>query len=267
MNIKRWSSSIKLSNEDAASTGNNWLVVLDGATPLDDLSSANLSTSTFVSKIVEYIDQNGISAENIQEDLQDAITFAQAKCGKKGVTSTISAAAWNGKYLRTASLGDSFILVETSKQILKISDPNFRGREELILDNVKRRILTEDNPSQVYRETVDYLKNERKHRNSPAGVWVISDGDDPATICSRMSVSHWKLAQIHGVIAGTDGAWNGINPFNFTTSNDLFRLARADRIAEYFRDIEVYEKSDVTRRRYPRLSYMDDRTITFADFS
>lgn len=267
MNIKRWSSTIKLSNEDAASTGDNWLVVLDGATPLNGLASANLSTSTFVSKIVDYIDQNGISAESIQEDLRDAITFAQASCGKKGVTSTISAAAWNGQYLRTASLGDSFILIETEEQILKISDPNFHGREELILDKVKRRILAEDNPSQVYRETVDYLKNERKKRNSPAGVWVISDDDDPATICSRMSVSDLNLAQIHGVIAGTDGAWNGINPFNFTTSNDLFRLARANQIADYFREIDVYEKSDLTRRRYPRLSYMDDRTITFADFS
>lgn len=265
MNLRLWTDTTKPFNEDAGGVGSNWICVIDGATPLHPSAEANEVTSKFTQTLVEVIDKNGLSPLRMEAQISNALQEVNNRLGIHGATATISAVAWDDDVVRTTSLGDSIILVETEQSILTIQDPDFVGREDRLLSPVIDAMKRGVKPQTAYAMSTPSLRSERARRNTSEGVWILSDSVPSHEISSHLSMKAFPRHSVSRVAAMTDGMWRAVDLFKLVRPDELLACAETNEMGSVLRRLKEAEERDPQRAHYPRFSYRDDATLAFGN--
>ena len=114
MNVLCWTHSLKPQNQDAVGSGENFIAVADGITPLTRGSQEAEATAAFSSDLMQGLEQRGVSPTTARSDLSAAIAYAQQQCEFDKVSSTLTVAAWDDNDLHIATLGDCVNIVLTT---------------------------------------------------------------------------------------------------------------------------------------------------------
>lgn len=262
-----WTRSFKPENQDAGGCGDGYLVVVDGATPIDGDPTTAHDTHRFAQLFVRELDKVAPQPLTLVESVEAALTATQIALGNCGVTATLSCAAWDKDIIRTISLGDSAILLDNGDEVAVVRDPEFVGRETGFLSQVSADIAAGMPAAEAYARVGTQLAYDRSVRNTDEGVWVLSDGTPARDILSNAFVYDVPRQGMRRIAAVTDGAMAYVETFSLTTLSGLFDAAEdasIDRLSQ--RALEI-EDSDPERQNFLRFSPKDDATIVVANLS
>lgn len=256
-----WTRTHKELNEDAAASGPNLLVLLDGATPLEPSAAAHRNTHEFVEFVAHELAAQGPRPEGVRDAVVDTLARAPRD---RGVTATLTLCAWDDAEVEVLLLADSPCLVATDTGIHVLEDDRFSDHEAVLLEAVERELRHGVAAEDAYRRSHQAQLDARANRNTgqPGSQWVISDSTDPAVLGGQLVRHRFSRSEVASVAIVSDGAWAAVQTFGLTTPADLLErtLIGAPSLAPLFHQVDQKEAADRARTRFPRFSPGDDVT-------
>ena len=137
MHTFSWTRSLKPQNQDAVGSGENYIAVADGITPLNSGNGEAEATACFSTDLMHGLEYYGVVPDTLRAGLTLAILYAQECCELDEVSSTLTVATWDEHDFRIATLGDCIALVLTTSGWRIVCDPNYADHDEKYL--TKRR--------------------------------------------------------------------------------------------------------------------------------
>ncbi|ONH28117.1 protein phosphatase 2C domain-containing protein [Pseudofrankia asymbiotica] len=265
------SRSSKVSNEDAYGYREDGVWVIDGASSFDDGPLvAGLSPPAWLShaasQLLHDVPWSGRGLADVLaaviEQLAD-LGAAHGLAGSEFPTAAITLVRQAGDQVEVASLGDCSVLVGVSGgKPVEVTDPQFDGAEEAVLARVRDRMSRGTPAEEAYREIRTELRQRRRERNSPAGLWVL--GPDPE------AARHAAMRVVPAppgtdVVLMSDGFTRVLWPFGLVgDAAELMERVISDGAARLLDELRDAEGRDPDCARVPRFGTHDDATVVWA---
>ncbi len=261
-------------NEDAFAISPRSVVIMDGATGLDDadqvggVSSARWLATNYSQQVAEELDQD----VTIDRSLRNALDVVVAKWAavqddqeplRKGPSASLYAARLTPAVLEFSGLGDCTALVRmTDGSTLTWHDNSVSKLDDIVIERMQQ-IASERGvaPAQTRSEVEQLLRKHRDLRNRPEGYWTLDltgEGLPHATIRTL------DVRQVHDFALMTDGFWAGTAISDFPEPPELLDALNQGRAEELGGIIERAYDLDPELARYPRLKPIDDMGVVYA---
>lgn len=266
-----WSS--KPHNEDACGFRADGVWVIDGATalgptPVVDGLPAPAWLSSAASGFLRDVSWEGRDLAAVVAGLirhvsgiGHAAGLGTAACDFP--TAAISLARQRAGTLELLLLGDCPVVVTCPDGSVEvIVDPQFARAEDELLRPVRASIADGAEPAAVYRDAQRTLRQRRRTRNTPEGLWIL--GDVPEAVRH----AHVRTIPLRGgeeLTIMSDGFARLVEPFDLVGGyRALAKAVAAGEAAALFRRLRAAELADPDRGRHPRFSVTDDATVIHA---
>lgn len=265
MHTFSWTYSLKPQNQDAVGSGDNYIAVADGITPLTSGNGEAEATALFSTGLMHGLEYYGVAPDTLRAGLTLAILYAQECCELDGVSSTLAVATWDERELRIATLGDCIALVLTTSGWRVVCDPNYADHDERYLEKVHSLVERGATWAEAYAELSPEIMQDRRARNTGQGTWIVSGTVDPAEVAGHFHQVTLPSEQVKACILLSDGADNWRSLFNLVDEPGLLAASGKD-LLEYWEEAVKIQVADAEKSAYPRLSDLDDASIARVDF-
>lgn len=247
-------------NQDRYVIGDNFAIVLDGATSI--AGNRSHDPGWFAEQLGDAITEHISGPHTLPEVVEHAIRAVRDRhrlTPESSPTSTVAIARWADDVIETYVLGDSTVAllmtdgseaVQTDTRLSAVA-PDIRAtyRDRLAhghgYDQTHRQILTR----------LQYLQSRK--RNVPEGYWIA--GADPTAGCRGKALRE-HLGSVRAVILASDGVEPWRHPDRFTWT-DLHRVAQEIGAPGVLRQLHAIEDADPDGQRWPRSKRHDDKTV------
>ena len=182
MHTFSWTHSLKPQNQDAVRSGDNYIAVADGITPLASGNDEDKATARFSTGLMHGLEYYGVAPDTLRAGLTLAILYAQECCELDEVSSTLTVATWDERELRIATLGDCIALVLTTSGWRVVCDPNYADHDKKYLARVRTRVEQGATWPEAYAELTPELIQDRRARNTDRGTGIVSGSVDPVEV-------------------------------------------------------------------------------------
>lgn len=265
MNVLCWTHSLKPQNQDAVGSGENFIAVADGITPLTRGSQEAEATAAFSSDLMQGLAQRGVSPTTARSDLSSAIAYAQQQCEFDKVSSTLTVATWDDNNLHISTLGDCVGIVLTTSGWRIVHDPSYAAHDVGYLVQVLDHVRNGSTWKKAYSSLTREMKKDRRVRNTGRGTWIVSGSVDPAEVVDHFHEVTFPRDQVEACILISDGVdiWREL--FKIVAEYDLLTASETDLDSYWKKAVELQE-GDPQRSTYPRLSDLDDASVARVDF-
>ena len=261
-----FSRSVKPHNQDDVGSGDQFLAVADGATPLEGGKEVERATADFSSALIANLGRCDVRPENLAHAISTSIDLARAEVNNAhAVTSTLSVVTWDDDVVRVASIGDSVALILHSRGWSEVIDPRYAGNETAVLSRVKRCVLGGMSWDKAYEQVKQDLVQSRRSRNTENGTWIVSSKTEGSKVVDRMHFAEFCRPDVKGAAAITDGALAWRDTFALIDDNGLFS-ADERALDALWKEANAIQRADPDRSIYPRLSDLDDASLARVDF-
>lgn len=261
-----WTHSLKTHNQDAVGSGDNYIAVADGITPLTSGDKEATATSRFSTDLMYGLAEHGLVApDTLRAGLTLAIHYAQKRRELDEVSSTLTVATWDDRDFRIATMGDCIALVLTTSGWRVVCDPSYADHDERYLAQVYARVEQGATWQDAYSELTPELIQDRRARNTDHGTGIVSGSVDPAEVAGHFHEVTLPREQVKACILLSDGADNWRSLFNLVDEPGLLAASGKD-LLEYWEEAVKLQTADAERSSYPRLSDLDDSSLARVDF-
>lgn len=158
---------------------------------------------------------------DLRDAIIEAISTTQHECGEHGVTSMLSVVRMGSQMVEIALLGDSPVHLIMGGEIHTYLDPQFEGREETLINDVRTLYSESGVIADAYAEVEHRLRADRDKRNSDDGIWVVSDFSDPKEIARNFFYQSIESTSVDAVVVMSDGAMDAVSTFQMVELEDL----------------------------------------------
>lgn len=265
MHTFSWTHSLKPQNQDAVGSGDNYIAVADGITPLTSGSGEAAATARFSTDLMHGLGHHGVSPATIRGDISTAIASAQRRLELDEVSSTLTVATWDECELRIATLGDCIALVLTTSGWRVVCDPNYADHDERYLAQVRARVEQGDTWQEAYDSLAPELMQDRRARNTDHGTWIVSGSVDPSEVSEHFHEVTLPRDEVKACVLLSDGADNWRSLFNLVDEPGLLAASEKDLAALWNEAVKI-QVADAEKSAYPRLSDLDDASLARVDF-
>lgn len=265
MHTFSWTHSLKPQNQDAVGSGDNYIAVADGITPLTSGNGEAEATALFSTDLMHGLEYYGVSPATIRGDISTAIASAQRRLELDEVSSTLTVAAWDKYSLRIATLGDCIALVLTNSGWRVVCDPNYADHDDKYLAQVHAHVERGATWAEAYSSLVPEIRQDRRARNTDHGTWIVSGSVDPTEVSDRFRVMTLPRTKVKACVLLSDGADNWRSLFGLVDEPGLLAASSKD-LASLWDEAVKIQVADAEKSAYPRLSDLDDASLARVDF-
>ena len=265
MHTFSWTHSLKPQNQDAVGSGDNYIAVADGITPLTSGSGEDAATARFSTDLMHGLEYYGVAPDTLRAGLTLAILYAQERCELDEVSSTLTVATWDERELRIATLGDCIALVLTTFGWRVVCDPNYADHDDKYLAQVHARVERGATWPQAYSSLTPELMQDRRARNTNHGTWIVSGSVDLVEVPDYFHEVTLPRDEVKACVLLSDGADNWRSLFNLVDEPGLLAASEKDLAALWNEAVKI-QVADAEKSAYPRLSDLDDASLARVDF-
>lgn len=251
-------------DEDRIVIGDNYFMVMDGATPLLKTGIKPSEASWFVSFIKSHLAKN---QENILEKLDKISLLAYQKFLQLSQNSNpqyfpSAGLAWieiNGDIVDAYTIGDCEIAIKyKNDNVKRIIDYRLPKLDAYALECLKAK-AKENNKSikESLEDIKDILLNNRMLMNKEQGYPVFTISNEPNFQYNHLKIELSKIKEIYIYSDGITQAFDELKIYS--SCEDLF--SHEVNITELIRQIVNVANSDPELNRYPRFKKNDDISI------
>ena len=247
-------------------SGDNYIAVADGITPLTSGDKEATATARFSTDLMYGLARHGLAAPDTWRAwLTLAIHYAQKRRELDEVSSTLTVATWDDHNFRIATMGDCIALVLTTSGWRVVCDPNYADHDERYLAQVHARVERGATWPEAYSSLTDGLKEDRRARNSDHGTWIVSGSVDPTEVSEHFHEVTLPRDEVRACVLLSDGADNWRSLFNLVDEPGLLAATDKDLVALWNEAVKI-QVADAEKSAYPRLSDLDDASLARVDF-
>lgn len=245
-------------NQDRYAYGDGWAFVLDGASSFAK-TQPERDGGWYAERLKQALskglaDRPIRTTREIVEGAIRAVAELHGGDADSCPTSTIALVRWDGETVEVYLLGDSSVVLISSRGEEVISDTRLADVARPTREEYRWRLRAGQGFSEPHRELLQQIQAEQSSaRNRPGGYWIA--GAEPEAAWQGMSDTR-PLATVQTVILATDGAAAGIRYGVFSTWTNLSARG-ADAT---LRAVHSAEEADPQARRWPRSKLHDDKT-------
>ena len=163
-------------------SGDNYIAVADGITPLTSGNGEAEATARFSSDLMRGLAYYGVSPDTLRAGLTLSIHYAQKRRELDEVSSTLMVATWDDRDFRIATMGDCIALVLTTSGWRVVCDPSYADHDERYLARVRAHVERGATWAESYAELTPELMQYRRARNTGQGTWIVSGSVDPSEV-------------------------------------------------------------------------------------
>lgn len=265
MHTFSWTYSLKPQNQDAVGSGDNYIAVADGITPLTSGNGEAEATALFSTDLMHGLEYYGVAPDTLRAGLTLAILYAQECCELDEVSSTLAVATWDERELRIATLGDCIALVLTTSGWRVVCDPNYADHDERYLEKVHSLVERGATWAEAYAELSPEIMQDRRARNTGQGEWIVSGSVDLVEVTDYFHVVTLPRDEVRACVLLSDGADNWRTLFGLVDEPGLLAASLKDLAALWNEAVKI-QTADAERSSYPRLSDLDDSSLARVDF-
>lgn len=256
-------------NEDFVYGTDTFGFLIDGATGLfpEKITPGNTDAQFFAHELGKKLIEN--SSPSLKDKLFQSVHelsfyFPQEK---KDFFPSATLAAYEIKNdtLEIFYLGDSPILVYTTKGVEIFSDKQLAKNEQKAIFELNKNLALGDSLTQATEKLKPLLKKNRQTKNTSAGYWIM----DPT--------SHWKehlnsktfpLEQVKGLILASDGFYRLMDLFQkIPVKSALEELNTYGKIIQALDELRALENAPHSESQFPRLKKSDDASVLVVLFN
>lgn len=262
-----WTRTRKPDNQDAAATGDCFLVVVDGATPLEGGEAAKRATSKFAKALAAGIAGATPKPGRCRDALRAGMEAVADLMPHTHATAAVTVAAWDDSTLEVASLGDVTCVVEQPNAVDVFANTDFTRVEEELLSQVQVMLNLGVGSKHAYAELKPRLEYERSVRNTGQGRWIAATTGDVSEIAAHAKI--WRIPRglVRSVALLSDGAWAAVDPHRQLSTRELIDRLRDGAGKQVLDLVDAAENADPDAVQTPRFSVGDDATIAWAELS
>ena len=247
-------------------SGDNYIAVADGITPLTSGDKEATATSRFSTDLMYGLAEHGLVApDTLRAGLTLAIHYAQKRRELDEVSSTLTVATWDDRNFRIATLGDCIALVLTTSGWRVVCDPSYADHDERYLAQVHSLVAQGYGRQEAYTELTSEIMQDRRARNTGQGPWIVSGSVDPTEVAGHFYQVTLPRDEVKACVLLSDGADNWRSLFNLVDEPGLLAASGTD-LLEYWEEAVKLQTADAERSQYPRLSDLDDSSLARVDF-
>jgi hypothetical protein len=250
-------------NEDHFATGEDMVVVLDGATVRTETGCTH-GVAWYVrhlaDAIVDHPDsppENALALAIVQTANQHRTCDLQHPGTPSAAVAILQARQGTLRYL---VLGDVTMVADT-RHGLKIVTDN-RVSETARSERAIADALPNGSPQKA-EALVRMKQAELTARNVPGGFWIATA--DPRVVKHAL-IGEFALADVVRVALLTDGAARAVEPLHIHDWASLMALLVSAGPEELIRQVRAVESKDPDATRWPRNKIHDDATVVVAEF-
>lgn len=251
-------------NQDRYVIGDDFAIVLDGATALADDRSHD--AGWFAEKLGGAIADRLSGTRPLPEVVESAIRDVRDVHGltpATSPTSTVAIARWSGENVESYALGDSsVILLMSDGSELVCTDRRLSAIAPEIRDAYRQRLAAGHSFDETHAKLLTGLQRyQAEVRNTPEGYWIA--GADPEA--GRHGLS-WvnRAEEVRAVVLASDGVSLSRHPCAGSWAH-IYDRARCDGAASVLHLIHAAEESDPDGVQSPRSKYHDDKTLVIVE--
>ena len=246
-------------------SGDNYIAVADGITPLTRGNEEAAATADFSSDLMRGLAYYRVSPDTLRAGLTLSIHYAQKRRELDEVSSTLMVATWDDRDFRIATLGDCIALVLTTSGWRVVCDPSYADHDDRYLARVRAHVERGATWAESYAELTPEIMQDRRARNTEQGEWIVSGSVDPTEVAGHFHEVTLPREQVKACILLSDGADNWRSLFNLVDEPGLLEASEND-LLEYWEEAVKLQTADAERSSYPRLSDLDDSSLARVDF-
>ena len=260
-----WTRSLKTRNQDAVGSGDNYIAVADGITPLTSGNDEATATACFSTDLMHGLEYYGVAPDTLRAGLTLAILYAQECCELDEVSSTLTVAAWDEHDFRIATLGDCIALVLTTSGWRVVCDPNYADHDDKYLTQVHARVERGATWAEAYAELAPEIMRDRRARNTDHGTGIVSGSVDLVEVTDYFHEITLARDEVRACVLLSDGADNWRTLFGLVDEPRLLAASDKDLAALWNEAVKI-QVADAEKSAYPRLSDLDDASLARVDF-
>ena len=236
-------------NHDAAVVRDDCVVVVDGATPLESIGTADAASVRALSHAVAAAIADCDSLDPVTRFLE-AATKVQTDDG----ASAVAAAVWrDGDQLIGAAVGDCVVAVQTVDGTVRALFDHVLGA----LDATAVEKMYERDGGPHRDDASDLLATNRRLLNTAEGYGAFGP---PGLQPHHVQRASWPARDVVAVLVCSDGFWRALDTYAlFDDERELLQHA-TNGLAEVVAAIRRVEAADHDGRLHPRISTADDVT-------
>lgn len=270
-NIQSIAYTEKELSEDTYYIDNNFVFVIDGASPLIKNKNSNFITYKFVNEIkknlIIYLKENISIEDALENSLRETLLNGFSKdFTNNDVSAAISILRIRDDYLEIFYLGDCNILIEYNSD-----NELFTCRKLEYFDNLAKKKMKEisirENISileaREHYEVKKQLSKNRSLKNKDNGYYIL---DTSGIGINKTYSKNIKLNSIKSILVSSDGfsqAYDTLNIYDdFKSLMDDIRINSIENIQE---EILKVQNNDKLLNKYPRFSKTDDITAIYME--
>ncbi len=277
MNVKAMTRAGSAYNEDKFSFGDDWFLMLDGATSLSGglISEYKTNAVWLVEKITQFVENNIKNYAATADLLKQMETFLEKEFYKLGVdfsieiepTSSMTLVRDLDGYIEVTSIGDiSTVICFKNKKLELVNDTRVKELDKQAHDEMVA-IADAENISirEARAHITDVLLENRSMRNQPDGYCVVSVFDNMFE--SRLT-NVYEKSEIEKIFVFTDGIAHYYETLNLASDyKDFISKIENKSILDVICDIREVENSDMDYNHFPRFKKSDDATLGIITFN
>lgn len=276
-NVYAFSAAGDSYNEDAFAFGDNFAVVIDGATGLNKIHlSAGTTDAGWMARHLATLLKERLhnTWDPIETILKDCAAAIQSELDHMGYDSyrqsypsaCVSVLRVNAHALECFYLGDCpILLLPASDRSIKILwDNAVPERDKKVVEWICRESARRGiSVSAASRYAADRLRKNRQEMNTPDSYWIFEPTGAGIPHIKRFTCSPKEYS---AAILMSDGFFDSINLFQIAAcSPDLFASFGAGSAEEIYRKMRQIQMNDEEFDQFPRLKKADDATAIYVE--
>lgn len=251
-------------NQDRYVIGDNFAIVLDGATSIagDRSHDPGWFAEQLGNAITEHINGSHTLPEVVEHAIR-AVRDRHHLTPETSPTSTVAIARWADDVIETYVLGDSTVaLLMTDGTEAIRTDTRLSAVAPDIRAAYRDRLAHGHGYDQTHRQLLARIQDRQaKRRNITDGYWIA--GADPSAGLHGMSTRK-HLGNVRVLVLASDGVEPRRYPQELTWT-DLHREAEDVGVAEILARLHAIENTDPDGQRWPRSKRHDDKTLIIVE--
>ena len=270
-NIQSIAYTEKELSEDTYYIDNNFVFVIDGASPLIKKKNSNFITYKFVNEIkknlIIYLKENISIEDALENSLRETLLNGFSKdFTNNDVSAAISILRIRDDYLEIFYLGDCNILIEYDCDYELFTCRKLEYFDNLAKKKMKEISISENISileSRNHDEVNKLLSQNRSFKNKDNGYYIL---DTSGNGINKAYSKNIKLNSIKSILVSSDGfsqAYDTLNIYDdFKSLMDNIRINSIENIKE---EILKVQNNDKLLNKYPRFSKTDDITAIYTE--
>ncbi len=257
-------------NEDRFIYGDDWFLLLDGATSLSkELISTYETNAIWLVENINYFIKNNISSEISTETLITNLTiYIKNEFDKLGVefdkkiepAAALMLVRIFEDTVEITSIGDCTVIVDTAEGVELVQDTRLKVVDDYALDAMIKIAKEKNIPNSEARPFItDILLENRFKRNKPNSYVAV---DISSTNFKDSLIKIFDKSIVKNIYIFSDGVARFYEIFDLAKDyKDFKNILHEKDIDTVIKELRDIENSDLDYEKYPRFKKSDDATL------